>query len=55
MIVWIGMLAATAASFYWAKRAFELEAEKTAMADILHETIKERDEAWSMLSRLSGR
>jgi hypothetical protein len=55
MIVWIGMFVATAASIYWAKRAFELEAEKAAIQDILIETIRERDEAWSMLSRLADR
>ena len=55
MIVWIGMLIATAAAIYWARRVFELEAEAEALAEMITETVKDRDEAYVMIDRLSGR
>lgn len=55
MIVWIGMLVATAAAIHWARRVFELEAEAEALAEMITETVKDRDEAYVMIDRLSGR
>jgi hypothetical protein len=55
MIVWIGMLIATAASIYWARRVFELEAEAEALAEMIAETVRDRDEAYVMIDRLSDR
>ena len=55
MIVWVGMLIATAAAIYWARRVFELEAEAEALAEMISETVKDRDEAYVMIDRVSGR
>jgi hypothetical protein len=53
MIVWIGLLIATFAGVYWARRSFELEDENVEISKMLEETIRERDEAWLVLSKIS--
>lgn len=54
MIVWIGLLVSTFAGVYWARRALELEDEKAEISKMLEETIRERDEAWLVLSKIRG-